>query len=88
VLGFAKKAGNRRGGHTLSVLVAGEGPDEALGTWRRAAAVVAERESTRGKGGEVGDWGERAPTATPTRHGLLAHGPFLFLRTIYFCILS
>lgn len=29
----------RRGGHTWWVLVAGERPDEYLGTWRRAAAV-------------------------------------------------
>jgi hypothetical protein len=44
-LGFGSishsKRGRERGRHTWWVLVAGQGPDEDLGTWRRAAAAVA-----------------------------------------------
>jgi len=55
VLGFAQKAGNTGGLHTLLVLVAGEGRDEDLGTSRRAAAVTesSPRERERARGGEL-----------------------------------
>ena len=49
VLGFAQE-GERSGGNTLYELVAGEGTDEDLDTWRRAAAAVAQssqKESAR-----------------------------------------
>ena len=48
MLGLAQE-GERSGGNTLYALVAGEGTDEDLDTWRRAAAVAqsSQKESAR-----------------------------------------
>ena len=61
------REGKGRGGHTWWVLVTGEGPDEYLGSWCRAAAAVAQSSSEsaargvngRREGRESGDaaWG-------------------------------
>ena len=47
VHGFAQRERERRGGHTWWVLVAGEGPDEDLGRWRRDAAAVVQSSGLR-----------------------------------------
>jgi hypothetical protein len=42
VLCFAHQEGKTKGWAYLVVLVAGEGPEDGLGTWLRAAATVAQ----------------------------------------------
>ena len=56
MLGFAHQEGKTKGWAYLVVLVAGEGPEDGLGTWLRAAATVAqsspkETEGERASGG-------------------------------------
>ena len=40
MLDFAQQEGEKGGGRTWLVLVAGESPENGPGTWRRAAAVA------------------------------------------------
>ena len=50
MLGFAQQEGTGRGGHTWWMLVAGEGPDEDLASWREARAALLAQFSPPGKG--------------------------------------
>ena len=62
MLGFAQQEWKRKGAQTWCVLVAGKGPDEDLGTWRRALASAAaqlpqKRGTEREKWGVRTEWG-------------------------------
>jgi len=56
VLDFAQREGKTKGRTYLGVLVAGEGPREDLGTWRRAVATVAQPSPRERRERTLGLW--------------------------------